>query len=315
MTTDKILGFVFPGQGSQKVGMLAEMAEAYTTVRATFDEACQALGRDLWELSQHGPEDELNRTVNTQPALLAAGTAVWRVWKERGGADPVLLAGHSLGEFTALVCAGSLALADAVRLVADRGCYMQQAAPEGSGAMAAILGLEDGEIERICLEAAAGDVVAAANFNAPGQVVIAGHREAVQRAIDLARGAGAKRAVLLPVSVPSHCVLMRQAAEALGRRLASVPFADARIPIIQNVDAQQRVGAQAIIPALIRQLWQPVRWVDVIRAMRAKGVAHIVECGPGKVLGGLIRRIDRSIDVGSAGDPAGLVAELSKGTG
>ena len=312
MSVDATLGIVFPGQGSQSVGMLAELAGAYPSVRATFDEASTALKRDLWKLAQNGPEEELNRTVNTQPALLTAGVAVWRTWKTKGGEDPALLAGHSLGEFTALVCAGSLALAEAVALVADRGRYMQQAVPEGAGAMAAILGLDDANIERICAEAAGGQTVAAANYNAPGQVVIAGDRDAVSRAIELARSAGARRAVLLPVSVPSHCALMQPAANAFRKRLGSLSFADARIPVVQNVDAQARTGAQAIMRALVQQLCLPVRWVDVIHTMQTHGVRRIVECGPGKVLSGLIKRIDRSLEVDAAGDPEGLEQELQR---
>lgn len=314
MGVDAVLGMVFPGQGSQSIGMLAGLADAHAIVRATFDEASAAVGRDLWALAQNGPEDELNRTVNTQPALLAAGVAVWRAWKGQGGPDPAVLAGHSLGEFTALVCAGSLDLAEAAALVAERGRFMQEAVPEGAGAMAAILGLDDPDVERICVQACAGQTVAAANYNAPGQVVIAGDRDAVSRAMELARSAGAKRALPLPVSVPSHCALMRPAADALGRRLASVRFADAKIPVVQNVDAQARTLAGAMIPALVRQLYQPVRWVEVIRTMKTRGVARIVECGPGKVLTGLIKRIERDIEVGSAGDPAGLEAQL-QGTG
>lgn len=314
MSPDPELGFVFPGQGSQSVGMLAELAGAYPSVRATFDEASAALKLDLWELAQHGPEQELNRTVNTQPTLLTAGVAVWRTWKTQGGEDPALIAGHSLGEFTGLVCAGSISLADAVALVADRGKFMQQAVPEGAGAMAAILGLEDADIEQICTQAACGQTVAAANYNAPGQIVIAGQRDAVSRAIELARGAGAKRAVLLPVSVPSHCALMQPAAVAFGKRLESIPFADAKIPVVQNVDAQPRTNAKSIREALVRQLHQPVRWVEVIRMMRARGIRRIVECGPGKVLTGLIKRIDRTLEVSAVGDPEGLKAELERVT-
>ena len=303
---------VFPGQGSQSVGMLAELAGAHSSVRATFDEASTALKLDLWKLAQSGPEAELNRTVNTQPALLTAGIAVWRAWKAEGGEDPALIAGHSLGEFTALVCAGSISLADAVALVADRGRFMQQAVPEGEGAMAAILGLDDAVIERICVEAAGGQTVAAANYNAPGQVVIAGHRDAVYRAMELARGEGAKRAIALPVSVPSHCALMQPAAGAFSKRLERVAFTDARIPIVQNVDAQPRTSAQAIVPALVQQLFRPVRWVDVIRKMQSRGIRRIVECGPGRVLSGLVRRIDRSLEGSAAGDPDGLEQAMQR---
>ncbi|MBI2993682.1 MAG: ACP S-malonyltransferase [Gammaproteobacteria bacterium] len=304
------LGLVFPGQGSQSIGMLAELAAIHPVVRATFDEASAAVGRNLWALAQDGPEEELNRTINTQPALLAAGVAVWRAWQEQGGPDPALLAGHSLGEFTALVCAGSLELSVAAALVAHRGRLMQEAVPEGAGAMAAILGMDDADVERICVDASDGLTVAAANFNAPGQVVIAGDREAVSRAMELARGLGAKRVVPLPVSVPSHCALMKPAARKFGSRLESARIVDARIPVVQNVDAEARTQAGPITSALVRQLYQPVRWVDVIRTMCARGIARIVECGPGKVLTGLTRRIERGIEVGTACDPEGFEAQL-----
>jgi len=295
MTVNDKLAFVFPGQGSQFVGMLNELAASHLLVKAIFSEASQALGFDLLRLVQHGPEEELNKTENTQPALLTASYCLWRVWEEACSDRPVLMAGHSLGEYTALVCAGVLNFRDAVTLVRDRGRYMQLAVPEGGGAMAAIIGLEAEEITAICAEAAGEKIVAAANFNSPGQIVIAGAHVAVERAIALAKAAGAKRAVILPVSVPSHCALMQEAADKLAERLESIRFADAAIPVIQNVDASIHTQAEDIKQALIGQLHQAVRWVDTIQIMASKEISHIIECGPGKVLAGLIKRIDRNL--------------------
>jgi [acyl-carrier-protein] S-malonyltransferase len=304
------LGFVFPGQGSQAVGMLADLAAAFPSVRATFDEASAALGLDLWRLTQEGPAEALNLTWNTQPAMLTAGVAVWRVWREQGGAVPGVLAGHSLGEYTALVAAGAIGFADAVGLVAERGRLMQAAVPEGEGAMAAILGLDDAQVRSVCAEAAQGDVVEAVNYNSPGQVVIAGSGAAVARAIAVAKAAGAKRAVTLPVSVPSHCALMRPAAERLGERLAGVAVGTPAIPVLHNVTADRVDGPVAIRDILARQLYSPVRWVDTVQRMRAEGVRTCVECGPGKVLAGLGKRIEKDMECLAVYDPPGLAAAL-----
>lgn len=308
MTSD--IAFVFPGQGSQSVGMLAELADAHDSVRRTFQEASDALGRDLWTLALEGPEAELNRTDLTQPAMLAAGVAVWRVWHERGGATPLCLAGHSLGEYTALVCADSLAFDDAIRLVADRGRFMQEAVPEGKGAMAALLGLDDDTVKRVCAEAAQGEVVEAVNFNAPGQVVVAGNTTAVERAVAGAKEAGAKMAVRLPVSVPSHCALMKPASERLAERLNDVTLQRPRLPVLHNVDATEAADAAAIRERLVLQLHNPVLWVDTVRTLAGKGVTRVVECGPGKVLAGLTRRIDRSLAAQPVYDPATLEKAL-----
>ncbi len=304
------LGFVFPGQGSQAVGMLSELAQAYPVVTETFATASETLAYDLWQLVQQGPAEELNRTDRTQPAMLAAGVAVWRVWNERQGPVPAVMAGHSLGEYTALVCAGALDFATAVRLVAERGRFMQEAVPAGEGAMAAILGLDDDTVRHLCAAEAGGDVLAAVNFNSPGQVVIAGHAAAVARAIEAARAAGAKRAVLLPVSVPSHCQLMRPAAERMAALLAATDFRAPRVPVINNVDVVAEEDPQRIREALVRQLYSPVRWVETIQAMRSRGVTTLVECGPGKVLAGLNRRIDRGLNTLPVYDPASLEKAL-----
>lgn len=299
-------GFVFPGQGSQAVGMLGPLASSATQVQACFDEASEALRFDLWKLCQEGPETELNRTENTQPAMLAAGVAVWRVWQDRGGADPVVMAGHSLGEYTALVCAGALDFVDAVHLVADRGRFMQRAVPEGEGGMAAILGLDDDAVRELCAQSADGEVLSAVNFNAPGQVVIAGARAAVERAVTGSKAAGAKRAVMLPVSVPSHCALMHPAAEQMRARLAEVPIGQPRIPVVQNVSAREESGVEAIREALVRQIESPVRWVETIQDMATRGLGMLVECGPGKVLTGLNKRIAKELKVMAVYDEASL---------
>lgn len=306
------LAFIFPGQGSQGVGMLSALAGESALIGETFTEASQVLGYDLWALTQNGPEQELNRTAVTQPALLTAGVAVWRLWQSRNGPDPVLLAGHSLGEYTALVCAGVIPFGEAVSLVQDRGRAMQAAVPEGSGLMAAILGLDDGQVELICREAAEGQVVTTANYNAPGQVVIAGHQEAVERAIGLAREMGAKRAIPLSVSVPSHCSLMREAAQTFAGRIEQVNFKNAAIPLVQNVDAVRRKRGADIKAALVRQLYEPVRWVEIINKMKAEGIHTIVESGPGKVLTGLNKRIDRDIRGFAVNDPPSLETALQE---
>jgi [acyl-carrier-protein] S-malonyltransferase len=298
MQADPGLAFVFPGQGSQSVGMVDALAARSAVIEETFREANAALNVDLWRLVREGPAEDLDRTENTQPALLAAGVAAWRARMAGGDAAmPGLLAGHSLGEYTALVCAGVLEFADAVRLVAERGRCMQEAVPAGAGAMAAVLGLDDDAVEAACTEAAQGAVVAPANYNAPGQVVIAGEREAVDRAVAACRERGAKRAVTLPVSVPSHCELMRPAAERFRAALDAAAFRPARVPVVQNVDAEPRREPAAIREALVAQLYRPVQWVRCVRRMRAAGVERVLECGPGKVLAGLIRRIDRDIQL------------------
>lgn len=286
---------VFPGQGSQSVGMLADLASDFPVVAATFEEASAALGLDLWQLTQEGPAEELNKTENTQPAMLAAGVAVWRAWRESGGNTPAMMAGHSLGEYSALVCAGALDFSDAVVLVAERGRLMQQAVPEGAGAMAALLGLEDDQVRRVCADASDGEVVEAVNFNSPGQVVIAGQATAVERAMLLAKEAGAKRAVPLPVSVPSHCSLMRPAAEQLAARLASVEIKSPEVPVVHNVSVETATRPEQIRELLAAQLFSPVRWVETIGAMKKTGAEVILEAGPGKVLAGLVKRIDKSL--------------------
>ncbi|HVH84066.1 MAG TPA: ACP S-malonyltransferase [Steroidobacteraceae bacterium] len=309
--------FVFPGQGSQSVGMLGALAAAEPTVRATFDEASAVLGYDLWKLVSEGPEEELNSTARTQPALLTAGVATWRCWRARGGAEPATVSGHSLGEFTALTCAESLEFRAAVGLVRFRGEVMQEAVPAGAGAMAAILGLEDAAVEAACREAAtgggAGAVVEAVNFNSPGQVVIAGESGAVARAIAAAKARGAKRAVLLPVSVPSHSTLMRGAAERLRGRLSAVTLKPPRLRYVSAVDAAAHSEPAEIRDLLVRQLSSPVRWTDTVRALIDTGVEEIIECGPGRVLTGLSRRIERraGLEFLALEDPAALDAALT----
>ena len=306
------LAFVFPGQGSQAVGMLAALAADEPAVEQTFSAASHALGYDLWALVQNGPESALNATDKTQPAMLAAGVAVWRAWHANGGARPSFLAGHSLGEYTALVCAGALELDAAVRLVEFRGQIMQEAMPEGRGAMAAVLGLADDAVREGCAEAAQGEVVEAVNFNAPGQVVIAGHASAVARATEILLARGARRAVALPVSVPSHCSLMREAAGRLAARLDAIKIVEPRIPIIHNVDACEHTDTRAIREALVAQLHRPVLWVDTVRALAERGVVRVIECGPGKVLQGLVKRTDRALESAAIHDPQSLHAQLGE---
>ena len=305
--------FVFPGQGSQSVGMLADLAAAEPQVRATFEEASHVLGYDLWQLVAEGPADALNATERTQPAMLSAGVATWRVWNARGGALPAVLSGHSLGEFTALVCAQALKFPAAVELVRYRGELMQQAVPAGSGAMAAILGLEDAQIEAACAEAAQGAIVEPANFNSPGQVVIAGDAVAVARAIEAARARGAKRAVLLPVSVPAHSSLMRAAAQRLGERLGALELARPKIRYVSAVDAAAHEEPEDIRALLVRQLSSPVRWTDTLRAVSVAPIAQVIECGPGKVLTALNRRIERrdGLSFLALEDPTSLQAALT----
>jgi [acyl-carrier-protein] S-malonyltransferase len=304
--------FVFPGQGSQSVGMLGALSAAQPAVQATFAQASEVLGYDLWQLTSAGPAEDLNATERTQPAMLAAGVATWRTWQARGGALPALVSGHSLGEFTALVCAGALDFAPAIALVRCRGELMQAAVPAGSGAMAAILGLEDEAVEAACREAAQGEVVEPANYNSPGQVVIAGAAAAVQRAIGAAKARGAKRAVLLPVSVPSHSSLMQGAAVRLQERLAALEVRVPKIRYVSAVDARPHEDPQEIRALLVRQLSSPVRWSQTLSALSA-GLAQVIECGPGKVLTGLNRRIEKRADLTflALEDPASLDAALA----
>jgi len=307
------LAFVFPGQGSQSVGMLAELGAVEPVVRATFAEASDVLGYDLWALCQDGPEADLGSTERTQPAMLAAGVATWRVWTGRGGPRPVAMAGHSLGEYTALVCSDAMDFKTAIDVVRFRGQVMQQAVPLGQGAMAAILGLEDADLDAACQEAAQGEVVEPVNFNAPGQTVIAGHATAVARAIDAAKARGAKRAVLLPVSVPSHSSLMRGAAERLAEKLATVDVRLPNVAAVYTVDVRQHRSPDGIRQSLKEQLFKPVRWADTVRAMLAGGATAFVECGPGKVLTSLNRRIERKPELRMLAleDPATMAAALA----
>jgi [acyl-carrier-protein] S-malonyltransferase len=305
--------FVFAGQGSQSVGMLAPLAAAYPIVRSTFAEASEVLGYDLWQLVSEGPAESLNATERTQPAMLSAGVATWRAWQEQGGAKPASVSGHSLGEFTALVCAGALEFADAVGLVRFRGEAMQQAVPAGTGAMAAILGLDDEAVIAVCHEAARGQVVEAVNFNSPEQVVIAGESAAVARAIEAAKTRGAKRAIALPVSVPSHSSLMRPAGERLRERLCSLALRSPRIAYVSAVDAKGHAEPEEIRALLGRQLFSPVRWTDTVRALCVPPVAQLIECSPGKVLTGLNRRIERreGLKFLAIDDPASLADALA----
>ncbi|RYD16991.1 MAG: [acyl-carrier-protein] S-malonyltransferase [Lysobacteraceae bacterium] len=305
------LGFVFPGQGSQSIGMLAELSEFHAGVRATFEEASDGAGVDLWALSQGGPEPMLNRTEYTQPALLAAGVAVWRLWIGQGGAQPALLAGHSLGEYTALVAAGVIGLHDAAHLVRIRGQAMQDAAPEGAGAMAAVIGADDALIEEACREVSGDQVVVPANYNSPGQVVIGGHARAVDDVLALLAERGVRKAVKLSVSVPSHTPLMREAANRLAEAITAYAWNAPRIPIVQNVDARVHDDLASIREALVRQLYLPVRWTGCVQALAGAGITRVAECGPGKVLTGLARRIDKTIDGRALGTPGEFESALA----
>lgn len=307
------LAFVFPGQGSQSIGMLSEMAEAFPTIRQTFEEASDCLSFDLWKLVQQGEADDLNQTTNTQPAMLTAGVAMWRVWCEQSGnLSPGWMAGHSLGEYTALVCSQALSFKDGVSLVAERGRLMQEAVPAGVGAMAAIIGLEDHLVVKACADSAENEVVSAVNFNAPGQVVIAGHTAAVERAMEMAKDIGAKRAIKLPVSVPSHCALLESAANQLDKRLQEIEIDIPNVTLIHNVDVASHNAAEVIRNALKEQLYKPVRWVDGIKYMNDQGVTQFVECGPGKVLMGLNRRIVKGAEHMTMYDPATLEKVLEQ---
>lgn len=305
------LAFIFPGQGSQKVGMLADLAAAYPVVEETFAEASEVLGYNLWQLSQEGPQEELNKTECTQPLLLTSSVAIWRVWQQQGGALPALLTGHSLGEWSALVCGGIVQFQDAVKIVQLRGRYMQEAVPAGEGAMAAIIGLDDAAINKACEEAAQGDVVAAVNFNSPGQVVIAGSAGAVDRASELCKDAGAKRAMPLPVSAPFHTSLMKPAADRLLETIDETVFAAPQIPVIHNVTAGSESDPEAIKRLMFEQIYTPVPWVDCTKALVAAGIEVAVECGPGKVLAGLCKRIDKSISAYGAEAPADIEKALA----
>ncbi len=305
------LAFVFPGQGSQSSGMLGELAAVFPSVRHTFEEASDGAGVDLWALTAADREAELNQTEFTQPALLAAGIAVWRVWQTQGGAQPARLAGHSLGEYSALVAAGALSLADGARLVRERGRLMQAAVPAGVGAMAAVLGADDAVVVEVCKTVAGEQVLVPANYNSPGQIVIGGHAEAVDRAIAELAARGIRKAVRLAVSVPSHTPLMIDAADRLADAFGSVAWSMPAVPVVQNVDAQVHGSLDSIRDALRRQLFMPVRWTDCVQALVAAGVTRMAECGPGKVLTGLAKRIDKSLDMRSIGTPAELDAALA----
>jgi [acyl-carrier-protein] S-malonyltransferase len=302
--------FVFPGQGSQSLGMMAAYGDS-PVIRATFDEASQSLGRDLWQLVAEGPAEALSQTVNTQPLMLTAGIAVWRLWNEMGGMQPAMVAGHSLGEYSALVAAGVLELKDAVPLVELRAKAMQDAVPAGEGAMAAILGMDAETVKAICADSAQGQAVQAVNFNSPEQTVIAGHKAAVERAAEGCKAKGAKRAVMLPVSAPFHSSLMQPAAERLQTALAGVNFSAPRIPVVNNVDVATVADAAGIKAALVRQAAAPVRWVETMRVMQAAGITHVYECGPGKVLAGLTKRCADGLAGSAMNDLAGVEATLA----
>lgn len=306
MTNNEQIAFVFPGQGSQKQGMLAELAQQYPVVQETFAEASEVLGYDLWDLAQNGPQEDMNMTERTQPLLLTASVAIWRIWQIKGGAAPSLMAGHSLGEWSALVCSGVLAFTDAVKLVQLRGKYMQEAVPAGVGTMAAIIGLDDEAIVAACTEAEQGEVVSAVNFNSPGQVVIAGHVGAVERAIELCKANGAKKAVPLAVSAPFHSLLLKPAADRLAADMENVTFKQPEVPVVHNVNGQTETDPEAIKRLMIEQIYHPVLWGDCVKALAAGGIVKAVEVGPGKVLSGLVKRIDRSIATAASDTPEGF---------
>lgn len=306
------LAFVFPGQGSQAVGMLAELAGEYPLIGEAFAEAADALGYDLWQLCQNGPDAELNRTDRTQPAILAASVALWRVWEANSSARPAFVAGHSLGEYSALVAAGVIGFADALRLVERRGQLMQQAVPAGEGGMAAILGLDNDQVIQLCAEAAQGEVVSAVNFNAPGQVVVAGQAAAVERAIEACKAAGAKRAIALPVSVPSHCALMKPAAEQLAKDFDNISWQSPQMTLVQNVSARPAADLETLRAQLVEQLYSPVRWSESVEYLATEGVTDLVECGPGKVLSGLNKRCAKGVATHNLDSAAGLAAALSQ---
>lgn len=303
---------VFPGQGSQSLGMLADLATEFPLVEQTLAEASEVLGYDLWELVQQGPAEELNKTWKTQPALLAASVAIWRIWQEQSGQAPSMLAGHSLGEYSALVCAGVIEFQQAIKLVEFRGKLMQEAVPEGQGAMYAIIGLDNESIAKACEESAQGQIVSPVNFNSPGQVVIAGEKEAVERAGAACKAAGAKRALPLAVSVPSHCALMKSAADQLATALQSVVFNQPQFPVVNNVDVRVEESADAIQDALVRQLYNPVRWTESVEYFATQGIDKILEIGPGKVLTGLTKRIVDTLSAVAVNDVSSLTIALNK---
>ncbi len=310
MTTNNELAFVFPGQGSQKQGMLADLAAQYPVILETFSEASAVLGYDLWALCQEGPQEALNLTERTQPLLLTASVAIWRALQQEGAEKPAFMAGHSLGEWSALVCADVLDFADAVKLVQLRGKFMQEAVPEGVGSMAAIIGLDDEIIVEACKAASQGEEVTAVNFNSPGQVVIAGHVGAIDRAIALCKDKGAKKAMPLAVSAPFHSALLKPAADRLAQEMQSIDFRSPSIPVIHNVNAQAETDPVAIKQLMIEQIYHPVLWVDCVNALKASGVSSVVECGPGKVLSGLIKRIDRIMKIAQSDTPSNMLSVL-----
>lgn len=289
--------FIFPGQGSQAIGMMSDLAASHSLVKDTFSEASDALGLDMWEMCQTGPIEALSQTENTQPALLTCGIAAWRVWQDQGGAQPEIMAGHSLGEYTALVAAGAMSFADGVALVRDRGRYMQEAVPAGQGGMAAVIGLDDDKVREVCAAAAQGDVLQAVNFNAPGQVVIAGSAGAIERAAVQMKEAGAKRALPLPVSIPAHSSLMTPAAERLAERIANIKVTMPTIPVLHNCNVQVAQTADDIAANLVSQLDSPVRWVESVNTMHQQGVERFIESGPGRVLGGMVKRIIKGVEI------------------
>lgn len=312
MLTQQHLAFVFPGQGSQKIGMLAELAEIYPVVMQTFSEASQVLEYDLWDLVQNSEQENINLTECTQPLLLTASVAVWRVWQQKNGITPVLMAGHSLGEWSALVCAGVVEFADAVKLVQQRGKFMQEAVPAGQGAMAAIIGLDDALIIDACKNAEQGEVVAAVNFNSPGQVVIAGTVAAVERASVLCKKAGAKRALPLPVSAPFHTSLMHSAADCLAKQIGATCFSVPKIPVVHNVTAQTEADPEKIKVLMLEQIYSAVRWVDCVNTMSKHGITTVIECGPGKVLSGLNKRINAELTTLSLEKPEEIELALER---
>ncbi|WP_444928107.1 ACP S-malonyltransferase [Microbulbifer sp. TRSA002] len=302
--TNAALAFVFPGQGSQKIGMLSEIAQEAPEIQATFAEASNVLGYDLWDLCQNGEQEAINLTQRTQPLLLTSSVALYRMWRSRGGAQPAFMAGHSLGEWSALVCSGVLAFKDAVHLVRERGRLMQEAVPVGEGAMAAIIGLDDAAVEEACAASAESEIVAAVNYNSPGQIVIAGSSAAVQRAIEACKAAGAKKAMSLPVSAPFHTELMRPAAEKLTPQIEATEFNAPEIPIVHNVHAELEADPEKIKTLMIEQVYRPVRWTACAQKIIGSGVEQMVECGPGKVLSGLIKRVDRSVSCHAIDSPS-----------
>lgn len=310
MNNNSQLAVVFPGQGSQSTGMATALLENHSETKTVFTTASEVLGYDLLEIISSGPAEKLNQTEVTQPALLTTAYASWCVWKEKSDLIPSVLAGHSLGEYTALVCSGAISFEDAVKLVAERGKCMQRAVPADVGAMAAILGLDDELIETVCKQSAEDEIVSAANFNSPGQVVIAGHKNAVERAINAAKEAGAKRAMILPVSVPSHCLLMKEAADEFAETLNKIAFNNANIPVIQNVDAKIKTEASELKPALLEQLYKPVLWSNSVINFKQLNISDVIECGPGKVLSGLIKRIDKNLNTFTTHDETALLKAI-----